>query len=129
MRERATIQAALDDATARLADLEDARYLRGEFDGGDAVKRWERLHERLSARVDGLRANLAAHPLPEADIGALLDPELTAEAWKSANVNDRRDLLSLALDSVTITPAEGRRGVRFDPAARLRPVWAGEHHS
>lgn len=126
VRERATIQTALDDATAQLADLEDARYLRNEFVGPDAIRRWQRLHERLTARVEGLRRNLADYPLPEANIGALLEPELTREAWALATVEDRRDLLALALDAVIVTPANGRRGVRFDPDARLRFVWAGE---
>ncbi|UQU64871.1 recombinase family protein [Couchioplanes caeruleus] len=126
IRERATIQAALDDASAALVDLEDARYLRGEFQGADAVKRWERLRERLSGRVEGLRRNLADFPLPEADISPLLDPVQTREAWEAAKVDERRALLALALDYVTVLPAAGRRGVRFDPAARLRFAWADE---
>ena len=126
IRERATITAALEDANAALVDLEDARYLRGEFVGPEAVKRWERLHERLTARVAGLRRNLADFPLPEADISPLLDPVLAREAWDAASVSDRRDLLSLALNAVTVAPANGRRGVRFDPVARLRFTWAHE---
>lgn len=65
IRERATITAALEDANAALVDLEDARYLRGEFVGPEAIQRWNRLHERLTARVAGLRRNLADFPLPE----------------------------------------------------------------
>ncbi|WP_432833686.1 recombinase family protein [Dactylosporangium sp. CA-092794] len=126
IRERATIQTALNDATARLADLEDARYLRGEFDGPDAVKRWDRLHEQLGARVEGLRRNLAEYPLPEANIGALIDPEVSRATWETATTEDRRDLLALALDAVYVLPANGRRGFRFDPASRLRFAWADE---
>ncbi|MCG5450816.1 recombinase family protein [Micromonospora hortensis] len=126
IRERATITAALDDANAALVDLEDARYLRGEFVGPEAVQRWTRLHERLTVRVAGLRRNLAEFPLPEADISPLLDPVLAREAWDAATLADRRDLLGLALNAVTITPAGGRRGYRFDPAARLRFTWADE---
>jgi DNA invertase Pin-like site-specific DNA recombinase len=126
IRERATIQTALDDAIASLADLEDARYLRNEFQGADAVKRWDRLRERLSARVEGLRRNLSDFPLPEADISSLLDPALTREAWELATVEERRALLGLAINGVTVLPAEGRRGYRFDPAKRLRFSWADE---
>ncbi|MDZ5445510.1 recombinase family protein [Micromonospora sp. 4G57] len=129
IRERATITAALEDANASLVDLEDARYLRGEFVGPEAVQRWTRLHERLTARVVGLRRNLADFPLPEADISPLLDPVQAREAWDAATVPDRRDLLRLALNAVTITPAHGRRGVRFDPDARLRFTWADEPES
>jgi site-specific DNA recombinase len=126
MQRRAAIQAALDDATASLADLEDARYLRNEFAGPDAMKRWERLHERLTGRVTGLRHDLATYPMPEADISPLLDPVQTYEAWEKASTAERRDLLSLALNSVTILTADGRRGYRFDPDARLRFTWADE---
>ncbi|WP_433230384.1 recombinase family protein [Micromonospora sp. CA-248260] len=126
IRERSTITAALDEANAALVDLEDARYLRGEFVGPDAIQRWTRLHERLTARVAGLRRNLADFPLPEADISPLLDPVLAREAWDAATVPDRRDFLGLALNAVTVAPAEGRRGVRFDPVARLRFTWADE---
>jgi DNA invertase Pin-like site-specific DNA recombinase len=124
IRERATIQTALDDAEAALTDLEDARYLRNEFAGADAVKRWERLHERLTGRANGLRRNLADFALPHADISPLLDPVQVTEAWEVASTSGRRDLLRLALDGVTVL--RGKRGQRFDPAARLRFSWAGE---
>ncbi|MEV4480000.1 recombinase family protein [Micromonospora coxensis] len=126
MRERATIQAALDDADARLVDLEEARYLRGEFQGPEPVKRWDRLHNQLTARVNGLRHNLAHIPLPRADISPLLKTVRSPEAWSATSVDDQRNLLVLALDAVIVRPAEGRRGYRFDPDARLQFVWAVE---
>jgi len=126
IKQRATINEALDEATAALADLEDARYLRGEFVGPDAIKRWERLHTSLTNRVGGLRRNLADFPLPEADVSPLLDPVQVAEVWELAPVTERRDLLRLALDCVYVT--RGTAGSRFDPDARLRFAWvdAGE---
>ncbi|HTF09426.1 MAG TPA: hypothetical protein VK659_14765, partial [Asanoa sp.] len=57
---------------------------------------------------------------------ALLDPQLSREAWANASTTDRRDLLALALNAVTVLPAHGRRGFRFDPQARLRFTWADE---
>jgi DNA invertase Pin-like site-specific DNA recombinase len=125
IRERATIQTALDEAVASLADLEDARYLRGEFAADDAIQRWSRLHARLTSRVNGLRRNLAEFALPEADISPLLDPVQVTTAWEAATLAERRDLLRLAINSVTVLPAPGR-GFRFDPAARLRFSWADE---
>jgi DNA invertase Pin-like site-specific DNA recombinase len=125
IQSRATISAALEDAEARLADLEDARYLRNEFDGPEAVKRWTRLHAHLSARVAGLRVNLSEHALPDADISALLDAEQTREAWELATVAERRALLALAIDSIEVAPSRGR-GFRFDPAERLRVTWADQ---
>jgi site-specific DNA recombinase len=125
IRQRATIKDALDEATAALTDLEDARYLRNEFVGPDAIKRWERLHDALGNRVNGLRRNLAEFPLPEADISALLDPVQVWEAWELQTVPERRAVLGLALDLVTVLPGTGTRGKRFDPDARLRFTWAG----
>ena len=123
LQQRASIQAALDDANAALTDLEDARYLRGVFIGPDAIKRWERLHASLGNRVTGLRRNLGEFPMPEADISPLLDPVQVREAWELATVDEQRDLLRLALDAVYLIRA-GKWVARFDPNTRLRFVWA-----
>lgn len=122
IRERTTIRNALNDAEAALVDVEAARFLRNEFQGASAIGRWHGLHERLSDRVAGLRRNLADFPLPEVDI----NPLRTRNAWQGANIEERRTLLSLAISSVTVLPANGRRGYRFDPVSRLRFAWADE---
>jgi hypothetical protein len=121
--ERATIQAALTEAETALSDLEDARYLRSEFVGSEAVKRWERLHAHLDNRVKGLRHNLAAFPLPEPDISPLLDAVLVREAWAVADIVQRRALLGLAIERVNLLPAP-KVGAPFKPRERIRIVWA-----
>ena len=64
IKQRETITAALEDARAALADLEDARYLRDEFVGPEAVKRWNRFHERLANRAGGLRTTSPTSQYP-----------------------------------------------------------------
>jgi site-specific DNA recombinase len=119
---RDAITAELADTEARMADLEDARYVRGEFTGAAAVARYDRLAARLNGRIDGLRADLAKLPTPDADISPLLNGVQLREAWEPANPDDRRDLLKLAMDRVEITKA--RQGVRFVAEERVTIVWA-----
>jgi DNA invertase Pin-like site-specific DNA recombinase len=126
IRERTTIRGAIDDAEVALVDLEEARYLRNEFQNPEAIKRWDHMREHLSTRIESLRRNLIDHPLPEVDIIRLLDPIQAREAWEVANPCERRALLSLAIKSVTVLSANGRRGYRFDPASRLRFAWVDE---
>ncbi|MGV9562568.1 recombinase family protein [Streptomyces sp. NPDC003480] len=70
---RDAITAEIIDEEARLADLEDARYVRGEFDGPEAVERYNRLAARLRGRIEGLRADLEKLPTP-AVAGLAVDP-------------------------------------------------------
>jgi len=119
---RDAITAEIQDEEARLADLEDARYVLGEFNGTAAVERYNRLAERLRVRTEGLRADLAKLPMPAVDVGPLLDGVLLKDAWESAKDDDRRERLSLAIERVEVT--KGKRGQRFVPEQRVRIKWA-----
>ncbi|MFJ1756663.1 recombinase family protein [Kitasatospora sp. NPDC088134] len=119
---RDAIADEIADQEARLADLEDARYVRGEFDRPGALDRYDRLAARLQSRIDGLRADLTALPLPAVDITPLLDGELLRPAWTAATQDQKRDRLSLAIDGVFIS--KGQRGKRFIPEQRVRIKWA-----
>ncbi|MDF3143175.1 MULTISPECIES: zinc ribbon domain-containing protein [unclassified Streptomyces] len=119
---RDAITREIQDEEARLADLEDARYVRGEFKGAAAVERYNRLTERLRDRIEGLRADLAKLPMPSVNVGPMLDGVLLHEAWVSSTDENRRDRLSLAIDRVEVT--KGKRGQRFVPEQRVRIEWA-----
>ncbi|WP_369223793.1 recombinase family protein [Streptomyces sp. R39] len=119
---RDAITAEITDEEARLADLEDARYVRGEFDGPEAVERYNRLAARLQGRIEGLRADLEKLPTPAVDITPMLDGELLREAWEVSEVPDRRDRLTLAIDRVVVS--KGRRGARFVGEKRVTIEWA-----
>ncbi|WP_239516136.1 MULTISPECIES: hypothetical protein [unclassified Streptomyces] len=107
---------------ARLADLEDARYVRGEFSGAAAVERYNRLSERLRGRVDGLRGDLHRLPMPSVDVSPMLDGVTLREAWTDATNEDRRERLSLAIDRVEVN--KGVRGQRIIPEQRIQIHWA-----
>ncbi|MCM2514972.1 zinc ribbon domain-containing protein [Streptomyces griseoincarnatus] len=119
---RDVLTAEIQDEEARLADLEEARYVRGEFSGAAAVERYNRLSERLRGRIEGLRADLNRVPMPSADLTPMLDGLSLREAWADATNEDRRGRLSLALDRVEVS--KGVRGQRLIPEQRVRIHWA-----
>ncbi|MGW9371695.1 hypothetical protein ACWGVR_16965 [Streptomyces xanthophaeus] len=119
---RDAIEAEIVDEGARLADLEEARYVRGEFTGADAIDRYNRLADRLRTRIEGLSADLLRMPTPSADLSPLLDPGLLRKAWEADDAAGRRERLGLAIDRVEVR--RGRVGARFDGGERCRIVWA-----
>ena len=119
---RDAIEAEIVEEESRLADLEEARYVRGEFTGADAIDRYNRLAGRLRTRVEGLRADLLRMPTPSVDISPLLDAGLLREAWEADDAAGRRERLGLAIDRVEVR--RGRVGVRFNGDERCRIVWA-----
>lgn len=118
--ERLALEAALADAQARLAELEEARYVRGEFSGPDGLGRFRRLSAIIEGQVRTARYALDSSPASQADLGPLLDLELSREAWAVASPEDRRAILGLVVDSVTVRKAD-RLGARND---RIEIVWA-----
>ncbi|MGW7284895.1 zinc ribbon domain-containing protein [Streptomyces sp. NPDC054847] len=119
---RDALTAEVQDEEARLADLEDARYVRGEFSGAAAVERYNRLSERLRGRIQGLRTDLRKLPVPSVDVSPMLDGPTLREAWADATNEDRRDRLSLAIDRVEVS--KGIRGRRIVPEQRIQIHWA-----
>ncbi|MET8834934.1 recombinase family protein [Micromonospora sp. NPDC004540] len=116
--ERRAAREAVTVAEADVADLEAARYERGEFPGPDGAERWQRLYRRSVGRLNAARDVLAAFP-DVLDVGGLLDPVIFAEALATNDTAERRALYRLALDRVTVRRAEGG-GYAFTP------TWAGE---
>ncbi|MFC7928652.1 recombinase family protein [Streptomyces cinereoruber] len=119
---REALTTEIQDEEARLADLEDARYVRGEFGGAAAEERYNRLAERLKGRIEGLRADLRKLPVPSVDISPMLDGPTLRGVWADATSEDRRGRLSLAVDRVEVT--KGVRGQRIVPEQRVRIHWA-----
>ncbi|MEU8454143.1 recombinase family protein [Streptomyces griseoaurantiacus] len=112
----------VEEAQAGLRDLLDARYRRKEFEG-EAMRYFPDLLADAEAAVDTARRELGKLPEPTADIGYLLDGELVREAWAVAPLEDRRDLLQLAVDEVRVT--KGQRGYGLT-RERVEYVWATE---
>ncbi|MFD3941456.1 recombinase family protein [Streptomyces sp. NPDC058579] len=119
---RDALTAEIQEEEVRLADLEDARYVRGEFSGAAAVERYNRLSGRLRGRIDGLRGYLDRLPMPSVDVSPMLDGITLREAWADATNEDRRGRLSLAMDRVEVS--KGVRGQRIIPEQRIQIHWA-----
>lgn len=118
LKARADLVAEIDETTARLAKADADHYERGILD----AERHERVTVGLSGRLTTLRARLAELPAPEADLGALLEPDLSLPAIEEASVVEARDLLRLAIEAVFVSPAP-KRGARFVPTERLTFDW------
>ncbi|WSX88805.1 recombinase family protein [Micromonospora sp. NBC_00898] len=96
--ERRAAVVAVANAEAAVADLEAARYERGEFVGENGIAQWTALYERAAAR---LAAATAAVPTDErvTDVGGLLDAFALLDG---GSAEDRRALYRLAFDTVAV---------------------------
>jgi site-specific DNA recombinase len=122
--ERAELESRHDAVRDRIIDLEEARYVRGEFAMADEIARWVTMMGRLKAQRDAIEDALdELGPPPDFDIGILLDTHLSRDAWEAATVAQRRELLKVAVDQVIIAPAHRRR---ISASDRVRVVLAGE---
>ncbi|KOT54345.1 hypothetical protein ADK43_27165 [Streptomyces rimosus subsp. rimosus] len=119
---RDALTAEIRVVEARTAELEDARYVRGEFHGLAAVDRYNRLSERLRERAEGLRTDLHKLLVPSVDVSPAFDGPTLRQEWANATNEDRRSRLSLAIDQVYV--AKGRRGRRIIADQRIQIHWA-----
>lgn len=120
LREREELKEQLDEARARIDRADEDHYVKGTLDG----ERHARITSRLQDQIARLNARLADMPVPTADLGALLDPELSLPAFEASTVHEQRELLRLAIERVQVSPAP-TRGARFHPQERVSIYWAG----
>jgi DNA invertase Pin-like site-specific DNA recombinase len=76
----------------------------------------------LRARVAEARGALATLPDPQGDMTPLLDMTQSREAWDALPVDERRALLGLAIERVTVSRAP-YKGARFYPGERVLIHW------
>jgi hypothetical protein len=121
--ERAVFQSRLDAVRARIVDLEEARYVRGDFTTGDDIARWDAMMERLKVQRDAVLQDLEElGPPPDFDL-ASLRASYDVEAWDQTPLPQRRRLLQVAVDKVIVRRAERRMAPAKD---RVRVVLVGE---
>ena len=97
--------AELGSAQSRLQTLDDDYYVHGLL----AAARYRSIRSRLEREVEGLHAcidgaskrRVVLHPDPK-------------ELWAEADFGQRRELVRLIIERVTVMPA--RRGARLDPS-------------
>jgi hypothetical protein len=100
------------------------RYVRGEFPEPEDVAQYDQLRKRLLERRNAAREALdRLGPGPTVDVGALLETELSREAWERTTLHQKRALLSLALTKVFVRGSEGGRIPMRD---RVHVVWIGD---
>lgn len=121
IEERRDLVAQTEDARTRLAAADEDHYVRGTLD----AERHTRVTRGIEERLAALSARLRELPEPRADLGALLDPELSLPAIESASPIEARTLLRLAIERIEVTAAP-KRGARFIPHERVRIRWVGE---
>jgi site-specific DNA recombinase len=119
---RAALEAEIGELRLRQVDLEEARYLRGEFGGREGAARYTSLMDRLRERRTFLEDALARVPSPEKSASSVKD--LRREIAAAPTVEIGRRLIELAIDRVTVHP--GKVGVRFDGPARTSITWADD---
>jgi site-specific DNA recombinase len=122
--DRALLNARLESVRSRIIDLEEGRYVRGEFVTAEEITRWEAMMDRLRAQRDAVEeARRKLGPPAEFDLGILLDAYQSRERWEATPLEHRRELLKVAVDRVVIESAHGSKMLAAD---RIRVVLAGE---
>jgi site-specific DNA recombinase len=121
--ERAVLQARLAAVRGRIVDLEEARYIRGEFATADGIARWGGTMARLKAQRDGVVQELEElGPPPDLDL-ITLRATYSSEVWDATPLPRRRKLLQVAIAKVLICSSNRRK---LPAADRVRMVLVGE---
>jgi site-specific DNA recombinase len=122
--ERAVLQSRLDAVRGRIVDLEEARFLRGQYTAPDDVARWDAMMERLKAQRNAVLADLDdLGPPPDLDLD-ILRATFSSSTWDTLPMAERRRLLQVVVAKVVVRSVNKRRGV---PAAdRVEVILVGE---
>ncbi|MFJ9212984.1 recombinase family protein [Streptomyces sp. NPDC102264] len=113
---------ALDDAEAGLARVWADRRI-GRYSGPSEAFFAPDLKDASDAVVKAKLAVEASTARRGVDVTFLMDAEMCTEAWDRASDEMKRDLIRLAVDTVTVTKAP-YRGARFDGWERTSFKWA-----
>jgi site-specific DNA recombinase len=121
--ERAVLQSRLADVRGRIVDLEEARYIRGEYTTPDDVARWDGMMARLKAQRAALLEELdALGPPPDFNLSTLR-ADYEGETWDAAPVAEQRRRLEIAVAATIVAPAYRRQIPAED---RIQVVLVGE---
>lgn len=109
----ARIRAGEDDLEALAADHGNGEISRAE---------WKAARSPIVARLEVARAQLAASTQTSALEGFVGSLEDMTARWSAINISQRREVVTTALEKVTVHPARVMGRNRFD-CDRLEPVW------
>jgi site-specific DNA recombinase len=121
--ERAVLQSRLDAVRGRIVDLEEARYVRGEFASTDDVARWDGMMSRLKLQRDAVLQEIEElGPPPDFDL-TTLRATYSNKVWDATPLPQRRKWLQVAVAKVLVTSARRRK---LPAADRIRVILVGE---
>jgi site-specific DNA recombinase len=121
--ERAVLQSRLAAIRGRIVDLEEARYIHGEFCTADDIARWDGMMARLKTQRDGVVQELEElGPPPALDLTTLRGT-YSGDVWDATPLRRRRKLLQVVVAKVLISSSNRRK---LPAADRVRVVLAGE---
>jgi hypothetical protein len=121
--ERAVLQSRLDAVRGRIVDLDEARYVRGEFAAPEDAARWNRMMERLKLQRDAIVEELdGLGPPPDFDLNSLR-AMYSPEVWDAAELPQRRKWLQIAVAKVLISSPQRGKVPERD---RVRVILVGE---
>lgn len=134
--ERGVLQNRLDAVRGRIVDLDEARWIRGDYVTPEDVTRWGGMMERLKLQRDAVQDELdALGPPPDFNLDALR-ATYRREAWDAMAMPERRRWLQVAVTKVLATKAHspsvrdasGRFGRReaVPASERIRVILVGE---
>jgi len=122
--QRRELQARIQNEEAYLDRMEDEK-LNGLFRGERGERRFRRRYDACNERLEQYEEELAAlDRAPAPDLAFVRDAELFEEAWKGRALNERREILGLALNRAWLFKAR-TSGVK-PSVDRFRFWWAGE---
>ena len=103
--ERVVLQTHLDAVRGRIVDLEEARYVRGEFISVGDVARWDQMMTRLKVQRDAIHTELEElGPPPDFDLDTMRSV-YSRDVWEATPLAQRRNQLQIAVAKVAIASA------------------------
>jgi site-specific DNA recombinase len=122
--ERAVLQSRLDTVRGRIVDLEEARYVRGEFISADDVGRWDQMMTRLKVQRDAVHKELEElGPPPDFDLSTLRSM-YSHDVWEATPFVQRCNQLQIAVAKVTV--ASAHKNAQIPARERVRVFLFGE---
>jgi site-specific DNA recombinase len=105
------------------ADEDDLAALAADHGNGEISRtEWKAARSPIVARLEAARAQLAASTQTSALEGFVGSLEDMTARWSAFNISQRREVVTTALEKVTVRPATVMGRNRFD-SDRLDPVW------
>lgn len=109
---RAALHGDLEMLAVRRQELAEALA-----DGRVSMADWEAASAALGSREETVRTALGALPPPVFDI----DPDAVRSAWELMTMNERREVVTLFVARVTVSPA--KKGTRQWDPSRVEITW------